>query len=143
VKMAHLMKGKSLAQLKRWEDAAESFLDAIGLKFIMPMAHYGLGDALEQLQNYEGAEQAYKNTIHLMPDHIECKKRLIHLYDHILNKPQQSQLIKASMPDESLSEILIVSGLPRSGTSMMMQMLQAGGIEPFTDNLRVADQKQS
>ena len=33
----------------------------------------------------------------------------------------------------------IVSGLPRSGTSMAMQMIVAGGIAPVTDNLRVAD----
>ena len=35
--------------------------------------------------------------------------------------------------------IVIVSGLPRSGTSMMMKMLEAGGIEPLMDNLRAAD----
>jgi hypothetical protein len=37
------------------------------------------------------------------------------------------------------AEIIIVSGLPRSGTSLMMQILDAGGIEVVTDNLRVAD----
>ena len=36
--------------------------------------------------------------------------------------------------------ITIVSGLPRSGTSMMMKMLEAGGLEPLTDNLRAADE---
>jgi len=36
--------------------------------------------------------------------------------------------------------INIVSGLPRSGTSMMMKMLEAGGLEPLSDNLRVADE---
>lgn len=35
--------------------------------------------------------------------------------------------------------ITIVSGLPRSGTSLMMQMLIAGGIEVVTDHLRQAD----
>ncbi|MFO8052914.1 MAG: sulfotransferase domain-containing protein [Candidatus Omnitrophota bacterium] len=35
--------------------------------------------------------------------------------------------------------IIVVSGLPRSGTSMMMKMLEAGGIQPLTDNLRQAD----
>jgi hypothetical protein len=35
--------------------------------------------------------------------------------------------------------IVIVSGLPRSGTSMMMKMLDAGGIPPLTDNIRTAD----
>ncbi len=36
--------------------------------------------------------------------------------------------------------ITVVSGLPRSGTSLMMQMLAAGGIPPLTDNLRAADE---
>jgi hypothetical protein len=36
--------------------------------------------------------------------------------------------------------ITIVSGLPRSGTSMMMKMLEAGGLLPLTDHLRTADE---
>jgi len=36
--------------------------------------------------------------------------------------------------------ITIVSGLPRSGTSMMMRMLDAGGMELVTDNIRKPDQ---
>src|ERR1041385_2006037 len=36
--------------------------------------------------------------------------------------------------------IAIVSGLPRSGTSMMMKMLVAGGLEALTDNIRTADE---
>ncbi len=36
--------------------------------------------------------------------------------------------------------ITIVSGLPRSGTSMMMQMLEAGGIPILRDNIREADE---
>jgi hypothetical protein len=36
--------------------------------------------------------------------------------------------------------IVIVSGLPRSGTSLMMKMLEAGGIPPLTDQVRQADQ---
>ena len=35
--------------------------------------------------------------------------------------------------------IIVVSGLPRSGTSMMMKMLEAGGQSILTDNLREAD----
>ena len=36
--------------------------------------------------------------------------------------------------------ITIVSGLPRSGTSMMMKMLEAGGLPLLIDNLRTADE---
>ena len=35
--------------------------------------------------------------------------------------------------------ITIVSGLPRSGTSLMMQMLDKGGMDIVTDNIRAAD----
>ncbi len=37
-------------------------------------------------------------------------------------------------------EIVVVSGLPRSGTSMMMRMLDAGGLPIMTDGLRTADE---
>ena len=36
--------------------------------------------------------------------------------------------------------ITVVSGLPRSGTSLMMQMIVAGGIPPLTDGLRSPDE---
>lgn len=36
--------------------------------------------------------------------------------------------------------ITIVSGLPRSGTSMMMRMLEAGGMDVAVDNIREADE---
>jgi hypothetical protein len=36
--------------------------------------------------------------------------------------------------------IIIVSGLPRSGTSMMMQMLVAGGVPILADDVRQADE---
>lgn len=52
------------------------------------------------------------------------------------------------MPLERLRRILsqkkpetitVVSGLPRSGTSMMMRMLEAGGLPLLTDGIRCAD----
>jgi hypothetical protein len=36
--------------------------------------------------------------------------------------------------------IVVVSGLPRSGTSMMMKMLEAGGVPILTDHIRTADE---
>src|SRR5205809_5271301 len=37
------------------------------------------------------------------------------------------------------TEIVVVSGLPRSGTSLMMQLLHAGGIPALTDHIRAPD----
>jgi hypothetical protein len=36
--------------------------------------------------------------------------------------------------------VVLVSGLPRSGTSMAMKMLAAGGMETIVDNIRTADE---
>lgn len=39
-----------------------------------------------------------------------------------------------------MNGIIVVSGLPRSGTSMMMQMLKAGGVSILTDGIRAPDE---
>src|SRR5665213_1543473 len=44
------------------------------------------------------------------------------------------------MKESEREFITIVSGLPRSGTSLMMQMLAAGGIPPLTDQQRMPDE---
>ena len=36
--------------------------------------------------------------------------------------------------------VTVVTGLPRSGTSLMMQMLQAGGLDALDDGVRTADE---
>lgn len=43
------------------------------------------------------------------------------------------------MPTADQQFITIVSGLPRSGTSMMMRMLEYGGMPILTDGIRTAD----
>ena len=40
----------------------------------------------------------------------------------------------------SAAFVTIVSGLPRSGTSLLMQMLGAGGLPLLADEIRVADE---
>ncbi len=48
---------------------------------------------------------------------------------------------RAKLPNDSAEQVVVVvTGLPRSGTSMMMQMLQAGGLAIFTDHNREADE---
>jgi hypothetical protein len=43
------------------------------------------------------------------------------------------------MSDAKSDFVTIVSGLPRSGTSMMMRMLESGGMTVLTDEIRTAD----
>ena len=49
------------------------------------------------------------------------------------------RLIKTHSGGLPPQTIVVVSGLPRSGTSMMMKMLEAGGLPPVVDGLRQPD----
>lgn len=49
------------------------------------------------------------------------------------------RILAARRRPEPSRYIIVVSGLPRSGTSMMMNMLQAGGVALVTDDERAAD----
>ncbi|HXG31249.1 MAG TPA: sulfotransferase domain-containing protein [Thermodesulfobacteriota bacterium] len=51
----------------------------------------------------------------------------------------QRLLKNGASQSSSHGVITVVSGLPRSGTSMMMKMLEAGGLPVLTDNVREAD----
>jgi len=46
----------------------------------------------------------------------------------------------AGPPGDRAGVVIVVTGLPRTGTSMMMQMLAAAGIEPYSDNQRQPDE---
>ncbi len=52
-----------------------------------------------------------------------------------------SPAVAAANPvaDRPTEPVIVVSGLPRSGTSLMMQMLEAGGVPIATDGLRTPD----
>jgi len=51
------------------------------------------------------------------------------------------RFLKHIFPNKQVEDdIIVVSGLPRSGTSMLMGMLEAGGVEILTDCFREADE---
>lgn len=56
-----------------------------------------------------------------------------------MKNPFRKSRSEQSAAAQLIPPTVIVSGLPRSGTSMMMKMLAAGGIIPLTDELRAAD----
>ena len=51
-----------------------------------------------------------------------------------------NSLFSRPKPAEKRKKVVIVSGLPRSGTSMMMKMLAEGGLSIVTDSQREADE---
>ncbi|MFM7058032.1 MAG: alkaline phosphatase family protein [Planctomycetota bacterium] len=53
---------------------------------------------------------------------------------------EQHPELPRTLPRPLRESILVVSGLPRSGTSMMMQVLKAGGVSVVADEFRPADE---
>ncbi|MEO5674040.1 MAG: alkaline phosphatase family protein [Chitinophagales bacterium] len=136
---AHHGLAVSNLRLNKFEEAAESALNAIGLQYYYPLAHYHLGEALMNLEDYENAAEAFEICCALMPGNRRAHLWLIKLYEENLKKPEKAEEHRDFIAQKIKGTITIVSGLPRSGTSMMMQMLDAGGMEILTDKQRQPD----
>lgn len=133
--------GKSICLLRMqlYEEAADAALDALGITYFYPPAHYHLGEALYHLQQYQEAAQAFEVCVSMAPGNMKARSWLVRLYQDHLNEPEKARMQEEIIEKSKPGDIIIVSGLPRSGTSLMMQMLEAGGLEIFTDEIRQPD----
>jgi predicted AlkP superfamily phosphohydrolase/phosphomutase/Flp pilus assembly protein TadD len=136
---AHHGLGVSLLRRSRFEESAEEMLNAIGLQYYFPIAHYHLGESLMNLGHAEQAAEAFEVCCALMPGNRRAHLWLIKLYEEQLSRPEKADEHRRFVSERIKGTITIVSGLPRSGTSMMMQMLEAGGAEILTDRQRQPD----
>lgn len=127
-----------LIRLGDFEEAAEHALTAIELVKYFPEAHYTLGEALEKMGDLENAKLAYDTAAKLKPKSHHRAEKAIENVQEKLNVPKE--FIDKNNFKYRKDQIVIVSGLPRSGTSLMMQMLYKGGIEVLTDHDRKADE---
>ncbi|MBL0118789.1 MAG: alkaline phosphatase family protein [Saprospiraceae bacterium] len=136
---AYYTLGLILFQQMRYEEALTAFLEAIGLSYHFPAAHFHLGETLMKLGKYEEAAAAFDVTLLLAPGVNMARQQLIDIYENHLKQPGKALQYKQDFMDKIKGTITVVSGLPRSGTSMMMQMLEAAGLDIFTDKERTAD----
>jgi LPS sulfotransferase NodH len=67
---------------------------------------------------------------------IAARRRLVKENPDMLRK----LFARPSTETGTAKDIIVVSGLPRSGTSMMMKMLAEGGVSIVTDEIRNADE---
>lgn len=126
-------------QSEAYEKAINAFLEAIGLLYYFPEAHIQLAESLFELKRMEEAAASYKVALKLVPTANIARQRLAYIYENYLNQPEEAEHYKLELSGKIHGDITIVSGLPRSGTSLLMQMLEAGGMEIFTDKKREAD----
>lgn len=130
--------GLAYLNLKDYEKSIGYLLDSIALVYHNAPAHFYLGEALMEIEAYHEAAQAYEVALKIAPKMLKARTALIDIYSKYLQNDEKLSLLLQN-ENTQRDTVYIVSGLPRSGTSMMMQMLEAGGLQPFTDNLRTAD----
>jgi predicted AlkP superfamily phosphohydrolase/phosphomutase/tetratricopeptide (TPR) repeat protein len=133
---AYLGKGYSLLRQEKFEEAAEYLLTSIGLTFNFAPAHFYLGEALYKMEKFEDASNAFEMVLQFTPKHRKACQWLEKIYTHHLTNPEKLKYYKKMANQREKGEIIVVSGLPRSGTSLMMQILETAGIPILTDNLR-------
>ena len=141
--LGHFLLGLALAGMKEYDRAAEAFRAAISFNPNFPEAHVRLAALLEK--RFGDLESAREHR--LLARRMRSRKagrpprRSAVEYVESAAAPAMSgtPLTAAEMPP--LEEALVVvTGLPRSGTSMFMQMLAAGGMSILTDGLREPDE---
>jgi len=156
---------RALMMLKQYEEACEYLLTLTGLHFHLPAAHFLLGQCLFQLKEYKHAAAALEVTIQMAPGITAARNLLINICENHLNDETRAEQLKKSFAEarttendelteeteilikpknqtktrSNADEIIIVSGLPRSGTSLMMQLLEKAKKPILTDNIRTPD----
>jgi tetratricopeptide (TPR) repeat protein len=135
--LAHYHLGLALLNSGSFKEASNSFLDCIGLNYSFPAAHYYLGVALAKMDSQKDAIGALSVFLSLAPSNLNARILLSNLLKN--TEPEMAKIFTQQINDMKKGEVIIVSGLPRSGTSMMMQILDAAGLDILTDKIRNAD----
>jgi predicted AlkP superfamily phosphohydrolase/phosphomutase/tetratricopeptide (TPR) repeat protein len=140
----HFLLGRALVRLGDFERAEQSFQMCLHQAPGLAQAHAELAKILRR-------DQSRLGEVSLHMAHAEVLRQRAR--DRRKSEPRvQPQERKSASPPAAFERapgsfhivrdrvITIVTGLPRTGTSMMMQMLAAGGIVPYSDGGRLADE---
>lgn len=149
---AHLNLGIALARSKNYERAVQAFQTAARFAPRMVHAHRWLARVYGLLGNNALADRHRQDALLLsesaMINKRESTSRVSQRFEIPAFDPENvrnERLIKERpAPNDPVKKsgktFVLVSGLPRSGTSLMMQMLVAAGMDAITDERRVADE---
>ena len=136
--VAHFLLGRALVGMKEYERAAEAFRAALVVNPNYRQAHRRLAYLLKRHLNDPGGAEEHLRVVDTLGIRRQ-PSRLAHDTETENTRFPLPPLPQAECLPALNGEVVVVSGLPRSGTSMLMQMLSAGGIITVTDGVRQAD----
>ena len=138
----HFLLGVALIGMREFARAEAAFRTALALNPNYPQAHLRLGFLLRRLGRRTEAQEHFQMFRQLRvsrrPTERSPAQPRIPAAAVLETSPSQEPLAADLPPLDG--EVVIVSGLPRSGTSMVMQMLSAGGLPALVDGIRQADE---
>ncbi len=147
---AHYHLGMAFRRIGDLERAAIALATALKFKPSLLAAHRVLNQVYRELGDPERAHYHLQQSIlgrgFNRDSKVDFHHRLHHQFDlpDFLPPEERGQVLQEQRPQGKKEEssgrtFVLVSGLPRSGTSLMMHMLQAAGLPPKTDGVRTAD----
>lgn len=149
---AHLALGIALARSSDVPNALLSLRTAVRFDPDLFQAHRWIALILGYvIGDKEGAVHHRREAARIRDTILRKKSRPVAISDpgwelpDFPNEAERARLLAEKRPDRESAAaasgltFTLVSGLPRSGTSLMMQMLAAAGLPPMTDGERTAD----
>ncbi|GAK51790.1 type I phosphodiesterase/nucleotide pyrophosphatase [Candidatus Moduliflexus flocculans] len=147
---AHFHLGEALMRSGDAIRAAEAFEVCLRMSPEFGQARNSLID-LYTNQLYQPEKAAAHQSFFVQKNTLTAANNVSIIHDRIEVEPvatataipttgEQVELGTKLTGRSNSSPIIVVSGLPRSGTSMMMQMLMNGGLPILADNARPADE---
>jgi len=137
--MGHFLLGRALVGMREYERAVEAFRAAILLNPNFPEAHVRLAGLLEKHVGDAASAREHRRLARQM----RGSARVGDLRSMVMEGGERSDVPLAGATEAMVSleqSVVVVTGLPRSGTSLLMQMLEAGGVSVLSDGLREADE---
>lgn len=145
--VAHFLCGRALQALRRYDDALAAYRVAVAQNPVYPEAHRRIAALLKRAGDFTGAGEHARlarvaqariaNVRAGVPAPADVD---LGFESELLQETEVGTVLRATADTPLTPDtVVVVSGLPRSGTSMMMQMLHAGGVPVLTDGRREAD----
>ncbi len=147
---AHHLLGRAYFRRRRFDEAEEALRESEKQAPLLADNYRLLGEIAEIRRDFSGLDHYKRKLSEALGRAIDLKERKVATQSDfpVPGSPADSRV--TPLPElklhqektEKFSEsdtITIVSGLPRSGTSLMMQILKMIGVEPYTDDVRGSD----
>jgi len=147
----HFLLGVALMKLENWQAAAQALRNHLQLKPHNGLAARYLAQACRALGQVDEAEfEETRSRVLRQKNQSEISGRVAELrraageraaVRHAERQRRRDEAAAKAAEEAAVEEMefTLVSGLPRSGTSLMMQLLRAGGLDLMHDGKRAAD----